>query len=199
VAKFFYKNSSLSTNSLMVYTKDRINVLGTIVGELDSQSICVLDAGLYGTKDGYCLDHIIVSDQKGDPLQISKDQIKEIESKIINSLEKEKLNPKLVKKKMPRHFLTLKRDTKIEISHDMKNRWTQLDIKTADRPGLLSSICRVFAKNNAFIKKARISTYGERAEDRFCISSLEETPFLKKPALDKLISDLRESLDLKNY
>ena len=50
---------------------------------------------------------------------------------------------------MPRHFLTLKKDTKIEISHDMKNRWTQLDIKTADRPGLLSSICSVFAKNNA--------------------------------------------------
>ena len=199
VAKFFYENSSLSTDSLMVYTKDRINVLGTIVGELDSQSICVLDAGLYGTRDGYCLDHIIVSDQKGGPLQISKDQIKEIESKIINSLEKEKLNPKLVKKKMPRHFLTLKKDTKIEISHDMKNRWTQLDIKTADRPGLLSSICSVFVKNNASIKKARISTYGERAEDRFCISSLEETPFLKKPALDKLISELRESLDPKTH
>ena len=92
--------------------------------------------------------------------------------------------------------MTLKRDTKIEISHDMKNRWTQLDIKTADRPGLLSSICSVFAKNKASIKKARISTYGERAEDRFCISSLEETPFLKKAELDKLILELKNALDL---
>lgn len=198
VAKFLAKNNSFKTDSLMVYTKDRINVLGTIVGELDSQNINVLDARLYGTKDGYCLDHIIVSDQKGNPLKMGKDKIKYIELNIINSLEKEKLIPKLVKKKMPRHFLTLKRDTQIEISHDMINRWTQLDIKTADRPGLLSSICNVFAQHNAFIKKARISTYGERAEDRFCISSLEETPFLKKRELDKLVSALKESLDVKH-
>jgi len=196
ITKFFLENESFKTNSLMVYTKDRINVLGTIVGELDSQNINVLDASLYGTKDGYCLDHIIVSDQKGDPLQLSKTKIKEIELNITNSLKKEKLIPKVVKKKMPRHFLTLKKDTQIEISHDMINRWTQLDIKTADRPGLLSSICSVFAKNKASIKKARISTYGERAEDRFCISSLEETPFLKKAELDKLILELKNALDL---
>jgi len=196
ITKFFLENESFKTNSLMVYTKDRINVLGTIVGELDSQNINVLDASLYGTKDGYCLDHIIVSDQKGEPLQLNKTKIKEIELNITNSLKKEKLIPKVVKKKMPRHFLTLKKDTQIEISHDMINRWTQLDIKTADRPGLLSSICSVFAKNKASIKKARISTYGERAEDRFCISSLEETPFLKKAELDKLILELKNALDL---
>ncbi len=193
--KFFPKNETFNTDSLLVYTKDRLNVFRTIVGELDSQNINVLEASLYGTKNGYCLDHIIISDLKGDPLQLNKDQIRDIELRITYSLEKDKLKPKLVKKKLPRHFLTLKKDTQIDINHDMVNRWTQLDIKTADRPGLLSSICSVFAKNNASIKKARISTYGERAEDRFCISSLEETPFLKKSELDKLISELKTSLD----
>ena len=195
--KFFPKNETFNTDSLLVYTKDRLNVFRTIVGELDSQNINVLEASLYGTKNGYCLDHIIISDHKGDPLQLNKDQIQDIELRITSSLEKDKLKPKLVKKKLPRHFLTLKKDTQIDINHDMVNRWTQLDIKTADRPGLLSSICSVFAKNNASIKKARISTYGERAEDRFCISSLEETPFLKKSELDKLISELKESLDFE--
>jgi len=197
VVKVFPKNETFNTDSLLVYTKDRLNVFRTIVGELDSQNINVLEASLYGTKNGYCLDHIIISDQKDDPLQLNKDQIRDIELRITISLEKDKLKPKLVKKKLPRHFLTLKKDTQIEINHDMVNRWTQLDIKTADRPGLLSSICSVFAKNNASIKKARISTYGERAEDRFCISSLEETPFLKKSELDKLISELKESLDFE--
>ncbi|SUZ57604.1 uncharacterized protein METZ01_LOCUS10458 [marine metagenome] len=193
--KFFPKNETFNTDSLLVYTKDRLNVFRTIVGELDSQNINVLEASLYGTKNGYCLDHIIISDHKGDPLQLNKDQVRDMELRITSSLEKDKLKPKLVKKKLPRHFLTLKKDTQIDINHDMVNRWTQLDIKTADRPGLLSSICSVFAKNNASIKKARISTYGERAEDRFCIASLEETPFLKKSELDKLISELKTSLD----
>ena len=195
--KVFSKNESFNTDSLLVYTKDRLNVFRTVVGELDSLNISILEASLYGTKNGYCLDHIIISDYKGDALQLNKDQIREIELRITSSLEKDKLKPKIVKKKLPRHFLTLKKDTQIEISHDMVNRWTQLDIRTADRPGLLSSICSVFAKNNASIKKARISTYGERAEDRFCISSLEETPFLKKSELDRLILELKESLDFE--
>lgn len=195
IAKFFPNTESNQTNSLMVYTKDRVNVFGTIVGELDSQNINVLDANLYGTKNGYCLDHIKISDAEGEPLSLGEEKIFEIENKIIDSLEKEILKPRIVNRKLPRHFLTLKKETKIEINHDMNNRWTQVDIKTADRPGLLSSICSVFAKNNASIKKARISTYGERAEDRFCISSMEETPFLKKAELDKLISELKKSLD----
>ena len=47
----------------------------------------------------------------------------------------------------------------------MANRWTDLEISTADRPGLLASICQVFLKHGALIKKARIATYGEKAED----------------------------------
>ena len=195
VARFIPSENSMSSDSLLVYTKDRVNVLGTIVGELDAQNINVLEARLYGTKDNFCLDHLIVSDHKGDSLQVSKVKLKNIESSIINSLNKEKLNPKFTQRKIPRHFQTLRKDTQVKINHDMNNRWTQVDIKTADRPGLLSSICSVFAKNNASIKKAKISTYGERAEDRFCIASLEETPFLKKSELDKLITELKTSLD----
>ena len=195
VVKFISSIDSLTPDSFVVYTKDRLNVLGTIVRELDTQDINVLDARLYGTKDGFCLDHIIVSDHEGEPLNLTKEKINNIEVAITNSLNKEDLKPKLIQKKMPRHFMALKIDTQIVVKHDMGNRWTQLDITTADRPGLLSAICSAFAKNNAFIRKARIATYGERAEDRFCISSLEETPFLKKKELHKLIFELKESLD----
>ena len=77
----------------------------------------------------------------------------------------------------------------------MPNRWTDIEIITADRPGLLASVCHVFLKHNAIIKKARIATYGERVEDRFSISSKEDTPFVKKRDLDNLLIDLRSSLD----
>ncbi len=68
----------------------------------------------------------------------------------------------------------------ITFNHDMSNRWTNLEIKTSDRPGLLASICQVFLKHGALIKKARIATYGEKAEDRFSITSKQDTPFIKK-------------------
>ena len=47
VARFIPSENSMSSDSLLVYTKDRVNVLGTIVGELDAQNINVLEARLY--------------------------------------------------------------------------------------------------------------------------------------------------------
>ena len=110
-------------------------------------------------------------------------------------LSKQDLKPTFVKKRIPKKFQNFQQKTNIKIKHDMKNRWTQIDLETADRPGLLYAVSKVFKDHNASIKKARITTYGERAEDRFCITSAEETPFLKKKELDHLIHSLKTSLD----
>ena len=80
----------------------------------------------------------------------------------------------------------------------MIHRWTEIDIKTSDGPGLLASICQVFLDHGALIKKARIATYGERAEDKFCITSKENTPYLKKKDLESLINDMNISLGGSN-
>ena len=105
--------------------------------------------------------------------------------------------PKIVQRRQPRHLKHFNTDTIIEYKHNMTHRWTEMDIKTSDRPGLLASICKVFLNHGALIKKARIATYGERAEDKFCITSKENTPFLKKNELKKLISDMNISLSIK--
>ena len=77
----------------------------------------------------------------------------------------------------------------------MLNRWTDIEIRTSDSPGLLASICQVFLKHGAVIKKARIATYGEKAEDMFSISSKQDTPFIKKNDLNNLIEDLETSIN----
>ena len=54
-------------------------------------------------------------------------------------------------------------------------------------PGLL--------KHGALIKKARIATYGEKAEDRFSITSKQDTPFVKRNDLNNLIEDIKVALN----
>ena len=105
------------------------------------------------------------------------------------------LKPKIVQRRQPRNLRHFKTDTEISFKHDMKNRWTDLEISTSDRPGLLASICQVFLKHGALIKKARIATYGEKAEDRFSISSKQDTPFIKRNDLNNLIEDIKVSLN----
>ena len=59
------------------------------------------------------------------------------------------------------------------------------------------TITNILNEHKASIVKARISTLGERVEDRFCIMSAEGTPFVKQKELNKLIENLKNSLDAK--
>ena len=182
-----------SLSSIFIHTKDRANLFATIVGILDSENINFIDAKLYGMKDGFCTDLITISDQ-GNKVDLESTKAKVLIDKLNQALNEKVLKPKIVKKRLPRHLKHFQTTTEIGFNHDMSNRWTNLEIKTADRPGLLASICQVFLKHGALIKKARIATYGEKAEDRFSIASKQDTPFIKKDDLNNLLNDLKTSL-----
>ena len=182
-----------SLSSIFIHTKDRANLFATIVGILDSENINFIDAKLYGMKNGFCTDLITISDQ-GNKVDLESTKAKVLIDKLNQALNEKVLKPKIVKKRLPRHLKHFQTATEISFNHDMSNRWTNLEIKTADRPGLLASICQVFLKHGALIKKARIATYGEKAEDRFSITSKQDTPFIKKNDLNNLLSDLKTSL-----
>ena len=192
VVKLIEKEKDALT-SLFIYTKDRVNLFATIIGVLDSENLNFVDAKLYGMKDGFCTDLITISDnEKRIPIDSKKASV--LIKKLNEVLGVKDLNPKIVRRRFPRRLKHFKTKTEIYYDHDMSNRWTDIEIVTTDRPGLLASICHVFLKHNAIIKKARIATYGEKAEDRFSITSIEDTPFIKKSDLDGLLKDLRNSL-----
>ena len=179
--------------SIFIYTKDRANLFSTIVGILDSENINFVDAKLYGMKDGHCMDLITISDGEK---KVSANSEKGISlcKKLLNSLDQKTLTPKIIQRRQPRHLKHFQIGTSVEYYHDMTNRWTDIEISTSDRPGLLASICQVFLKHETVIKKARIATYGEKAEDRFSITTKQDTPLIRKTDLDRLLKDLKSSL-----
>ena len=179
--------------SIFIYTKDRANLFATIVGILDSENINFVDAKLYGMKDGHCMDLITISDGEK---KVSANSEKGISlcKKLLNSLDQKTLTPKIIQRRQPRHLKHFQIGTSVEYHHDMTNRWTDIEISTSDRPGLLASICQVFLKHETVIKKARIATYGEKAEDRFSITTKQDTPLIRKTDLDRLLKDLKSSL-----
>ena len=179
--------------SIFIYTKDRANLFATIVGILDSENINFVDAKLYGMKDGHCMDLITISDGEK---KVSANSEKGISlcKKLLNSLDQKTLTPKIIQRRQPKHLKHFQTGTSVEYHHDMTNRWTDIEISTSDRPGLLASICQVFLKHETVIKKARIATYGEKAEDRFSITTKQDTPLIRKTDLDRLLKDLKSSL-----
>ena len=183
-----------SLSTIFIYTKDKENLFATIIGVLDSENINFVDAKLFGMKDGFCVDLITISD-KEEKINLDSDRGQILISKLEESINQKILKPKIVKRRLPRYLKHFKTNTEINFNHDMLNRWTDIEIRTSDSPGLLASICQVFLKHGAVIKKARIATYGEKAEDMFSISSKQDTPFIKKNDLNNLIEDLKTSIN----
>ena len=79
--------------------------------------------------------------------------------------------------------------TLVSFDHDVTNGRTVMELVTGDRPGLLSTVGRIFIEFGINIENAKILTIGERAEDVFYVSDLDD-----KPLTDDTCKQLKERL-----
>ena len=74
-----------------------------------------------------------------------------------------------VTRTVTRQARMFKTKTTVDFSRSTANDQTVLELRAADRPGLLSSIGQVFIEQGIDIEAAKIVTIGEHAEDVFYI------------------------------
>ena len=72
--------------------------------------------------------------------------------------------------------------------------YTEVHIVATDRPGILSSIGRVFLRANVIVQAARIGTLGERIEDVFFVTDINNQPLANDDERAKLAAMLIERL-----
>tara|TARA_B100000579_G_scaffold74500_1_gene57367 strand:- start:11960 stop:14476 length:2517 start_codon:yes stop_codon:yes gene_type:complete len=193
IAKFIDPGEDDLLN-LFIYTFDRPNVFSSVVSVLDSENINIFDAKLFGTINGFCIENITIADDSRENLLSEPEKLIEIEKRLKQTLRVKNLKPSFVSKRIPIRLKSFSKKTTVKINQDDLNNWTQLDIKTLDRPGLLASICKVFTDNKLSIKKASISTYGETAEDRFCVVTDKDSKLESEEKLTKLTASILKTL-----
>jgi [protein-PII] uridylyltransferase len=78
-----------------------------------------------------------------------------------------------VTRALPRQARMFTTKTTVDFSRSTSDDQTVLELRAADRPGLLSTIGQVFIEQGIDIEAAKIVTIGERAEDVFyvCLES----------------------------
>ena len=94
-----------------------------------------------------------------------------------------------------RHFRHFRIPTDVSFEPVEPNERTILQLITADRPGLLSVVARVFTECGVILQNARISTFGVRAEDVFYITDRRNQPLRDRHQFDCLKEQLRRQLD----
>jgi len=66
--------------------------------------------------------------------------------------------------------------TRVTITLDARNNRSALELVAGDRPGLLCDVGKVLWEERVDLQGARISTIGERAEDVFYVTDLQQQP-----------------------
>ncbi|HET8882890.1 MAG TPA: [protein-PII] uridylyltransferase [Solimonas sp.] len=175
--------------SVFIYTRDRDHLFGLSTGVLARLGLNILDARLHTTGDGFVLDSYVVMEGDNTPITqpVRFEEIRTALRKVLSDPEVSTIDVNRRASQRLRHFNT---PTNVHFSQDETRGRTILELVTADQPGLLSIIGRVFQKRGILLNAAKIGTIGERAEDVFYVTDRMHRPIVD----DGTLHDLREVL-----
>lgn len=181
--------------SVFVYTRDRPHLFALSTGVLSRLGLNILDARINTTADGYTLDSYVVMEGDGSPISLPH-RFSEIREALHKVLSDPTVSVVDVNRRMPARLKSFSTPTRIRFRQDAQRGRTIMELVTADRPGLLSMIGRVFHKRGILLDAAKIGTIGERAEDVFFITDEHNRPLTDQALLDELYEVLIRTLDL---
>ncbi len=181
---------------IFIHTKDRIHTFALVASALEQQYLSIVDARIYSSNSGYTLDTFFVLNANGEPLELTQERIKNIQTAIENNLTSTDASlKKIANRRTPRQLRFFSIPTQTAISHDEQKGHTALEVITADRPGLLAAIGNIFIDFGIELINAKISTLGERVEDIFFITDKDHKPLRDPELCEKIQTAIREKLD----
>jgi len=175
------RSVSRGATEILIYTPDSHTVFATITRALEELQLDVMYANVNTTSAGQALDVFYVLENDGSIID-KPNRIKTIREAIVVRLNKPHDLSDVTTGRLPRqarHF-----DTVVQVSFDNESTQdgTDITIVAADRPGILSTMARIFVDSNVRVRGAKITTLGERLEDVFTVCTMNGAPLLDAAA-----------------
>jgi len=176
---------------VFVFTKEKIDTFARIVSFLNTKKLSIHDAKIISTKTGYTVNTFVILDSRGKTLKESYRTV-EMAAALTDKLNQEDTidNTEQLSSRQIKSFNLPLKVSFIKLHAKTK---TMIEIIALDRPGLLGEIAQVFQQLKINIHSAKVTTFGEKADDVFTISTLENTALTaqeKQLLANKLIEDI---------
>ncbi|MFZ3321869.1 MAG: [protein-PII] uridylyltransferase [Usitatibacter sp.] len=157
---------------VLVYAPDQPGLFARITNFFERMQFDVAAAKIYTTNHGFALDTFqVLTRTRGD--EHYRDLIQSIESGLSGSIAAGQPVSVLASGRVSRWVKHFPIEPSISIVPDRRaGRWN-VNVSCADRPGLLSSLSRLFLEHGLNLADARVTTLGARAEDVFVVSGTE--------------------------
>jgi [protein-PII] uridylyltransferase len=172
----------------VLYTPRTKRIFAHATALLDQLGMTIVDVRIVPLANGFSLDTYIFMelDQR---TEIDASRLSRIQTALTGILASGDEDGTTVTRPAPRQVRMFATKTMISFDQDITNGRTVMELVTGDRPGLLSTVGRIFIEFGINIETAKILTIGERAEDVFYISNLDG-----KPIDDVICKELNERL-----
>jgi len=182
---------------LFVYAEQDNHVFAIITSILERQGLTITDARITSSNLGYTLYTFIVLESNGEVIS-NQYRIKDI----IDALEKflpkadlAQLYANQPKQPLPRQLKHFPIPTEVLFRDDSRNKRTILEVVARDQPGLLAKIALALVKCKVKVHNAKIATFGERAEDIFFITDLNQQPLAQEEQFENLRKTITQLLE----
>src|SRR5580704_2813219 len=163
------------TTAVLIFARPRRYGFARTTAVLDQLGLNIVDARITPTGDGFSLDLYHLLEDDGAAIT-DQDRLAEIEQALWRSLQRPDDTTFAVSRRAPRQARMFNTPTQIAITVDERNRRSVLELVAGDRPGLLCDVGKVLMERGIELHAAKIMTVGERAEDVFYVTDLENRP-----------------------
>ncbi len=194
---FLRPHDQRGSAEVFLYTEDKPALFYQSTAVLDQLGLTIVDARIITTTHGLVLNSYQVLEQTGKPIRdLSR------EHDICLRLRKRLIDPNYssfrVVRREERQVRYFPIQTELSFDGEPQRNFTVLELTTADRPGLLSKVGKVFYQLKIRLHNAKITTIGNRAEDVFYISEKDGcliTSDVRQQEIKQAIIDSIEDVD----
>ncbi|WP_274630406.1 [protein-PII] uridylyltransferase [Arvimicrobium flavum] len=181
-----------AVTEITVLAPDNPRLLSIISGACAAAGGNIVDAQIFTTSDSRALDTILISRE----FDLDEDERRRAErvGKLIEDALSGKawLSDILDKRARPkRGAKTFRIEPRADVRNTLSNRFSVIEVRGLDRPGLLSELTGALSDLSLNIASAHITTFGEKVIDTFYVTDLTwqkiENPTRLKTIQDRLI------------
>ncbi|MHB2267182.1 [protein-PII] uridylyltransferase [Aliihoeflea sp. PC F10.4] len=162
-----------AVTEITVLAPDHPRLLSVIAGACAAAGANIVDAQIFTTTDGRALDTILIS------REFERDEDELRRARRVGTLIEEVLSGKsrlpqiLEKRAKPKRGAKVFRvEPRANVRNALSNRFSVVEVKCLDRPGLLSEITGAISDLSLDIASAHITTFGEKVIDTFYVTDL---------------------------
>lgn len=179
---------------IFIHTRDNSNLFTLISTLIEQMNLTVMDARISTSLDNYTLDTFLVLEADGSQLT-DNSRINELKEKLTHYIIQPEIATLDFTHHIPRAAKHFKFKTQVRFENNDAQNQTIMKVIAYDRPGLLSQIGSAMQTCSVTLHKAKIATFGEKAEDIFFITDNEGNVITDEKQLTLLEQTIIAGLD----